>query len=157
MKKFEEDPVFYTKFSKLIEEAIKDYRDKRLSESEYFNKVNDYKNAVRERKDNSYPSKLDERDTARAFYGVISEAIKTEQELNEPSLLDKIANISIGIDDIILNNKIVDWHLNNDIQNKMLNNIEDYLLDNTDIEFSYDDIDLIMEKVLNIAKKKYSS
>jgi len=156
-EKFGEDPAFYEKFSKLIEQAIKDYRDKRINESEYFHRVNDYKEAVRQRKDNDSPAILDERDTARAFYGVITETVKSKSAEDNNAITDKIAEISIDIDDIILKNKIVDWYLNTDIQNKMFNQIEDYLLANVDIKFSYDDIDLIMEKVIDIAKKHYSS
>jgi hypothetical protein len=38
----------------------------------------------------------------------------------------------------------------------MLNEIEDYLADETKLGLSYEEIDLIMEKILNIAKRRYA-
>ncbi len=156
-EKFDEDPVFYEKFSKLIEQAIRDYRQKRIDELEYYNLVFDFMESVRYKKDKSTPSVLDNREAARAFYGVINEELEKGAELNDKERINLAAKIGIDIDDIILKHKIVDWHLNPDIQNKMKNEIEDYLIDNIDIKFSYDEIDLIMERVLNIAVKRYAA
>ena len=50
----------------------------------------------------------------------------------------------------------MDWHLKKDIQNKMLNEIEDYLADKTNLDLSYEEIDLIMERIMNIAKRRYT-
>ena len=35
----DEDPAFYEKFSKLIQQAIEDFRAKRLSDMDYLNRV----------------------------------------------------------------------------------------------------------------------
>jgi len=155
-EKFDEDPVFYEKFSKLITQAIEDYRQKRIDEAEYFDSVSNYMESVRNKKDKSTPSILDNREVARAFYGVINEELENRTELSENERTDLSAKIGIDIDDIILKHKIVDWHLNLAIQNNMKNEIEDYLMDKVNIEFSYDEIDIIMEQVLNIAVKRYA-
>lgn len=155
-EKFEDDPVFYEKFSRLIEQAIKDYRDKRISEAEYYKNVVQYMESVRERKDTDSPVILENRDVARAFYGVVNELLLHTKKSDALETKALAAEIGMGIDDIILKHKIVDWYLNTDIQNKMLNDIEDYLLDSVNVGFSYDEIDLILERVMNIAKKRYS-
>ena len=37
----DEDPAFYKQFSELLEETIRDYREKRISEKDYLNNVVD--------------------------------------------------------------------------------------------------------------------
>src|SRR5665811_1942450 len=36
-QKMEEDPAFYKQFSEMLEETIRDYREKRISEKDYLN------------------------------------------------------------------------------------------------------------------------
>jgi len=53
----------------------------------------------------------------------------------------------------------VDWIHNEDVQNEMKNEIEDYLYDirkEQCLDLSYDDMDRIMEKCLEIAKNRYA-
>src|SRR5262249_57786442 len=40
-EKMDEDPTFYRQFSELLEETIRDYREKRISERDYLNNVVD--------------------------------------------------------------------------------------------------------------------
>ena len=107
--------------------------------------------AVRDRKDADMPDILQDKDVAKAFYGVVYEAVN--QRNNDKNVSAKIA---VDMDAIIQSNIKVDWHLKADIQNKMLNEIEDYLADETKLGLSYEEIDLIMEKTINIAKRRYA-
>lgn len=150
-EKYDEDPVFYEKFSNLLKKAIDDYRQARITDSQYFLTANEIMEAVRDRKDTDIPDILQDKDVAKAFYGVVYESVN--QRNNDKGVSAKIA---IDIDAIIQNNIVVDWHLKTDIQNKMLNEIEDYLADKTKLGLSYEEIDLIMEKILNIAKRRYA-
>ena len=62
------------------------------------------------------------------------------------------------IDEIIQQEKIVNWTTNLDVQNRMKNEIEDYihdLKDESNLELSFDEIDLIMEKCLDIGRRRY--
>lgn len=45
-ERIDEDPAFYEKFSRLIQQAIDDYRAQRLSDLDYFHKVVDIRNNV---------------------------------------------------------------------------------------------------------------
>ena len=107
--------------------------------------------AVRDRRDIDIPDILQDKDVAKAFYGVVYESVN--QHNNDKGVSAKIA---IDIDVIIQHNIVVDWHLKTDIQNRMLNEIEDYLADETKLGLSYEEIDLIMEKIINIAKRRYA-
>src|SRR5699024_7564761 len=39
--KWDENPAFYKKFSERIQEALQEYKDKRISEAEYLNRMQD--------------------------------------------------------------------------------------------------------------------
>lgn len=150
-EKYDEDPVFYEKFSNLLKKAIDDYRQARITDAQYFLTAKEIMEAVRDRKDTDIPDILQDKDVAKAFYGVVYESVN--QRNNDKGVSAKIA---IDIDAIIERNIVVDWHLKTDIQNKMLNEIEDYLADETKLGLSYEEIDLIMEKIINIAKRRYA-
>lgn len=150
-EKYEEDPIFYEKFSKLLEKAIEDYRLVRITEAQYFLTAKNIMEAVRDRKDSDMPDILQNNDAAKAFYGVINQSVSQHNKDKNVS-----AKIALAVDQIIHNNIVVDWYLKTDVQNKMLNEIEDYLADKTGLGLSYDEIDLIMEKVMGIAKKRYA-
>ncbi|MCK4665794.1 type I restriction endonuclease subunit R [Candidatus Dependentiae bacterium] len=154
-ERFEEDPVFYQKFSDLIKKAIEDYRVARINEAEYLKEVTEGSKQVREGKSKDTPKILWDKEVARAFYGIVNEVLIAKNLSDPDSKPELAAEIGIKIDEIILKNKIVDFHLNQDIQNRMINQIEDYLLDDSGINFSYDDVDIILASVMKIAIKKY--
>ncbi len=70
-EKMHEDPDFYEKFSKLIQEAIEDFRAKRLSDRDYLNKVSDIRARVVTRHHDDMPGPLAGNDEAMAYYGVL--------------------------------------------------------------------------------------
>lgn len=150
-EKHDEDPVFYEKFSNLLKKAIDDYRQARITDAQYFLTAKEIMEAVRDRKDTDIPDILQDKDVAKAFYGVVYESVNKRNSDKGVSV-----KIAIDIDTIIQRNIVVDWHLKTDIQNKMFNEIEDYLADETNLGLSYEEIDLIMEKILNIAKRRYA-
>ncbi len=158
VEKWEEDPAFYKRFSKLLEETIEEFMAKRLSDAAYLEKVTEIMNSVRNRTGDDIPEKLEHREVAKAFYGLVYEVIsKFESDDYEPR--DFSADIGLEIDDIIQNSLVVDWINNTDIQNMMLNRIEEYLYkvkDKYGIALSYDNIDTIMEQSLNVAKTRYA-
>ncbi|MCD6580047.1 type I restriction endonuclease subunit R [bacterium] len=151
-EKKEEDPVFYEKFSKLIEDVINQYRQKRIDEAEYLKRANELYDNVIERKDPNMPTVLEKEDVAKAFYGIVNK-ILMEKGLNIEK--EKVAKIAIDINKLIEKNIVVDWYMKIDIQNRMKNDIEDYLLDTMKINIDFDTLDKILENVIHIAKKRY--
>ena len=166
-EKMDEDPVFYKKFSEMLKEAIESFRqkilqaknelEKRQIEKEYFEKVNSIKNNIINRSGDNLPEKLNNREIAKAFYGISQERLSkfNHSHLNTK---DISADIAIKIDDIILQNKIVDWVYNADIQKKIANDIDDILYSikgRYNIDLNHDDFDYIIENCLKIAKNRY--
>ena len=156
-EKIEEDPVFYKKFSKMLEDVIEEFRQKRISDAEYLSKVKDIMNSIINRTGDDLPEVLKGRDVAKAFYGICLESFD-KQSFSGINKSDICSQLGITIDDIIKKNIVIDWHSNVVVQNKMRQEIDDYLFslkDTQNIELPIDEHDIIIEKSLEIAKHRY--
>ncbi|MFH1126660.1 MAG: type I restriction enzyme endonuclease domain-containing protein [archaeon] len=152
-----ENPVFYKKFSERIDEVLKAYREARISEGEYLNKmkgiVDDY------RKGDSgivYPSIIKNNPHAQAFYGVIKEQV---YQINEDrGVYGPMADLSLKIKSIIDKHVKVDFHDNIDIHNRIAQEIDDLLFDfkkENNLELPIEQIDKIIEKIKSISLKRF--
>jgi len=154
-ERMQEDPVFYKRFSQLLEETIRAFHQERLIQaSEYLKRVREIMNFVVTRTGDDVPDVLRDRDVAKAFFGCIKEVMEKKQVTGDQSH-ELWAEAATGIEDIIHNLKIVNWETNTDVQNQMRNAIDDYLLDLKDkhgLDISFDEVDVIMEQCLEIAK-----
>ena len=158
-ERMEEDPAFYRKFSEMLEDAIRAFREKRLSDAEYLRKVSSIRDAVRDRGADGLPPILQDRDVARAYYGVIRETL-AGRVIDEQEMANTSAEAAVHIDDIIGKNRIVNWVQNADVQNRMKNEIEDYLHElktAQHFDLPFEVIDAILEKCLDIARVKVPS
>lgn len=157
-EKMEEDPFFYRRFSKVLEEAIEAYRLKRISDAEYLNRVTEVMNSVLNRTGDDTPPELRNHDVAKAFYGVVNEVIsRTKNALEDPKRI--AARAALRIDEIILKNRVVDWTSNIDAQNAMRNEIDDYLYElkeEASLPLTIDDMDMILDNAIDIAKARYA-
>jgi len=156
--KYDEDPVFYQKFSMLLKKAIEDYRQHRIDEAEYYLTAQRIMDSVRNRKDEDTPSILEGNDIAKAFFG-LSEVIIGKKNSSVKDIQDINAEIGLKVDEIFKRNLVVDWHIKDDIQNNILNEIEDFLYElkeDKKLDISYNDIDQILEKTLEVGKQRYN-
>ncbi len=154
-----EDPAFYKKFSTLIEEAIEAFHQHRISDAEYLKKVTEILNHVRNHTDSDIPNDLTPGSVPAAFFGEISEPFG-KYKLDEGRRQELEVRASTDIDRIVRELRIVNWESNTDVQNRMRNAIEEKLFELKDeygIDLSFEDIDEIMEKCLDIAKVRYAS
>jgi type I restriction enzyme R subunit len=170
-ERMDEDPAFYRKFSEMLEDAIRAFREKRLADRDYLAKVSEIADSIRNRKDDNLPEAIRQREVAKAFYGVVRESVAPYQtshdspsresggdRLDSESRATIIAEVAARIDDAILRERIVNWTTNTDVQNRMRNDIEDALFDlksRTGLDLSFDEIDAILEKCLDIARRRY--
>lgn len=158
-ERMREDPAFYKKFSEMLEETIRAFREQRMSDAEYLRKVSEIQEAVKNRAGDSLPHKLEHHDVAKAFYGVVLDMF-AKKEARKIDLKDVCADAGLSIDRIILDKRIVNWTNNADVQNRMKIAIEDYLFDlkdQYDIRLTFEDIDEILEQCLDIARLRYAS
>jgi type I restriction enzyme R subunit len=157
--RMDEDPVFYKKFSQLIDETIKAFLDKRLTESQYLEAILKSRDNLVKGSTDGTPSILNGKPEARAFYGILAENILPPSiEPIPSSFTEPIAKMGVEITDIIQRLTIRDWKRNDDVQKQMKNDLEDYLLEKRKelgIEISFTQIDAILEEVMKVAKHKF--
>jgi type I restriction enzyme R subunit len=156
--RMQEDPAFYRRFSEMLEDSIRAFREQRLSDAEYLRKVTEIAEKIRNRTGDEIPVELTHRDVAKAFFGVLQDAFAAyAADGFEPRAASTTA--SLTIDGIVQQNRIVNWTNNSDVQNRMKGAIEDYLFDlkqQNGIDLTFDDIDRILEMVLDIARTRYA-
>ncbi len=162
-EKMAEDPAYYEKFSKLIQQAIEEFRAQRISDLDYLHKVVDIRNKVVGKVHDDVPLKLTGNEDAMAYYGVLKpfleSADSSRKTLNTKDELEAItADTAIAIQSILeRHNKVHFWY-DEDAQKETVNEIDDYLYDDLKtkkgIELSLDNMDEIIEKVLQVAKHR---
>ncbi len=156
-EKMDEDPAFYEKFSKLIQQAIEDFRAKRISDLDYLHKVVDIRNKIVGKVHDDVPDNLSGNEDAMAYYGVLKPFLE-KHDLNEADLESITADTAIAIHGILEKHKKVQFWDDEDAQKQTVNEIDDYLYDELKtekgIELSLDQMDDIIEKVLQVAKHR---
>ncbi len=160
-EKMDEDPVFYRRFGKILQDAIDDWRAKRINEKEYLNRVTEVMQSVLSRTGDELPDMLRDRDVAKAFYGVVNETMEG-MELKESAVpyggQNLAAELAVKIDEAVQKRLQVDWRSNPDVQNEMRNAIDDLLYEaraEKGVPLTVQDMDLIIERALEIAKNRY--
>ncbi len=155
--KMDTDPAFYEKFSKLIQQAIEDFRAKRISDLDYLHKVTDIRNKVVGKVHDEIPAQLTDNEDAMAYYGVIKPFI-AKNEFDEEKLETIIADAAAAIDAIIKKHNKVNFWDDEDAQNQTANEIDDYLYDELkngkNIDLSTEQMDGIIDKVLQVARHR---
>lgn len=163
-EKMEEDPAFYKKFSKMLQETIDEYEARRIDEAQYLTKVKEIMDNVLSHTDSGIPEELSNRNVAKAFYGLTSATLS--EKIKDNIVQEEISiQTAISIDDIIrgsvLDNdiSIIDWQHKSNITGKLLIEIGDYLIDEVrdkyDIDLSFGDMDDLANKCLEVAKLRY--
>jgi type I restriction enzyme, R subunit len=157
--KWDENPSFYKKFSERIEEAIKEYRDKRISEAEYLNRMKDImKDYQSGESTEQYPTVIKENQNAQAFYGVTKDILSETKETSASYDTDILGDLALKMDEIIKEHQKVDWHDNLEIHNRIAQELDDLLFDfkdKYDLDIDFDTIDKIIEQIKTVALRRY--
>ena len=155
----ERDEAFYKKFSQLIEETIEAFQEGRISEKEYLEKILDIRDDLESGHQEGVPESVQSDPKARAFFGALNLVLS---ETHDPEIIqqtkERLAHAGQAISKIVEGLVIRDWKKNLDVQRKMENAIEDYLLDNRStlgLDLTFDEIDEILVKSLKVAKNNY--
>jgi len=155
--KWDENPSYYKKFSERIEETLQQYKDKRISESEYLNRMADIMKDIRKGySGENYPENIKNDVHAQAFYGVTQEIVKESNEIYGLDIL--LANFAKEVTAVIDKHSKIDWHENTEVHNRIAYEIDDLLYNFTKkngIELTFDQIDKIIENVKTVALRRY--
>jgi len=156
-EKMEEDPAFYEKFSKLIQQAIEDFRAKRISDLDYLNKVVDIRNKVVGKVHEDIPDRLSGNEDAMAYFGILKPFFD-KHELGEENIESEGVDTAIAIYSILEKHKKVHFWDDEDAQKQAINEIDDYLYDELKtergVELSLDQMDEIIDRVMQVAKHR---
>ncbi len=149
-EKMEEDPAFYSKFSKMIQDAIDEFRQKLISGQEYLSRVSDLRHKVVTRQHDGVPDELSGNDDAMAYYGVNLPIFTKENEKAAVRLALAVQQI---LQPFI---SIVHFWDDEDAQNQAENQIDDYLYDEIrgtqGIPLTTEQMDDIIEYTMRVAK-----
>jgi type I restriction enzyme R subunit len=155
----EKDEAYYKKFSELIEETINAFHEGRIDERIYLERVMQAREDMKSGYQEGIPDSVRDHPQARAFFGALSDVLLVSngkekvKEINE-----SLATAGLEIAKIVEGLTIVDWKRNRDVQRKMENQIEDFLMEHRKdmgLEMTFDEIDEILTKCLKVAKNNY--
>ena len=146
----DDDPVFYKRFSELIDESLADAKAERISQLELLAQMEDYRDRVRDRRAyEDVPELLKSRDVAKSYYDVLRDQFGAAGvALPETTA----AELAASIDDIIIARRKVDWAEDEDVPKQMGIAIEDELLQHLKVDFST--IDHLLDRIIDIAKRR---
>ena len=150
----EEDPAFYDKFSKMIQEAIDQFRQKLISGQEYLSKVTGIRQKVVTRQHDDMPAALSENADAMAYYGVALPVLGKENE-------QAAAGLSLAVQQILQPFiSMVHFWDDEDAKNEAENRMDDYLFDELrdrqGVHLSSEQMDELIESLMRVAKKRTS-
>jgi type I restriction enzyme R subunit len=151
-ERMDEDPVFYRRFSELVEETIQAYRQGRIDQLEYLSRAQSQLEQLRAGQRRGEPTQLQRYRHAAAYYGILHERLVGYALSDE-----QLADLAIRQEELIEAQKITDWDTNLDIQKRIKRQLDIQFSDverATGIEFNIDQLDLIIDQVLEIAKAR---
>lgn len=152
--KMQEDPAFYKKFSRMLQDVIDDWRARRLSDADYLATVRDISDKVVNRSGDNLPDRISYEEVAPAYFGEVREVLDN-YAVGGFDAVECSADAALAIDRIVLERRCVDWTHNDDVQNRMKTEIEDLLFelkDKHNISLTLEDIDQILDRCIDIAR-----
>ena len=153
----DEDPAFFEKFSKLIQQAIDDYRAGRISDLEYLKRGNQIKEAVVNRKTDDVPAVLHGNDHAIACFGILGPYFGRHIP-DDAQAKDVAANSSVSIWAIGERNRGVGFWDNLDAQRRTMNEMDDFLYDEIrggrGIAMTTEEMDEIIDRSMQLARHR---
>jgi type I restriction enzyme R subunit len=156
-ERLEQDPAFYEKFSRMIQQAIDDYRARRLSDMEYLQRVTDIKDAVVSRKSDDLPPALSGDADAAAVYGLLHPFVANHVSDDEEAR-SAAGEAAVAVWDIFRRNRKVGYWDDLDAQRQTMNEIDDYLYDEVKgargIALTTQEMDEIIDRAMQLARHR---
>ncbi|WP_018079451.1 type I restriction endonuclease subunit R [Thiobacillus denitrificans] len=153
----DEDPAFFEKFSKLIQQAIDDYRAGRISDLEYLKRASEIKDAVVNRKTDDVPAVLHGNDHAIACFGVL-EPYFGRHVADATQAKAVAAEAAVSIWAIVERNRVVGFWDNLDAQRRAMNEMDDFLYDQIrnerGIPLTTEEMDEIINRSMQLARHR---
>ena len=157
-EKMEEDPAFYEKFSKMIQDVIDSFQAGKISEDEYFSKVQNLQENFKSKRRDDVPKEISENEDAAAYYGVALSAFMFCGKCDAAEARRIAAKMALfTVESFEKHHKIQFWN-DTDAQNRVRNELDDFLFDEIQVRerfgWSNDGIDSLEDKIMNVARRR---
>ena len=154
-EKMDEDPAFYEKFSKLIQKAIDDFRDHRISDLEYLNRVSAVRDQFVSGHREDVPESISNNGEASAYYGLARNYFANEGfEVAEKTLTYMARSFQEAFD----KEDVVDFWDNDQAIKKVKGRMDDFFYDELknkqNVKIKTEHMDEMIEKTMQIAKSR---
>jgi type I restriction enzyme R subunit len=126
-EKWDEDPVFFEKFSALVRRAIEAFKEKRLDEKAYLARVIELRDKVDGRDDEAdpIPPAVKGSGHASAFWGIARKHLMAAKSED----LSIASDIALAALEVIQDRAIVGWQNDPEVENEVRNALDDYYFD----------------------------
>lgn len=157
-EKRESNPAFYDSLAKKIQDIIDDYRAKRLSEEEKYEKAEKIKALLlndEEVKEDAYPESFGNNKVIKAIYDNLLDTLSDIETVD----IDKISeNLAVKFDDIYKEHTLKpEWDKNKDVENEITSDMEDFIWDIEDeYEISIDNKNELYQVIRGIGISFYA-
>ena len=149
----DKDPAFYEKFSKLIQDAIDDFKNQRISDLEYLQKVSAIRDEVANTQRDDVPDSIRDNEEASAYFGAIKCCLT---EVGESRVDYVAAETALAVKSALEKNWKVDFWNDSDAQNAAKNEMDDFFYDVVKdvhgIDLSSAQMDEMISQTMKIAK-----
>lgn len=143
-EKYQQDEIFYGKFSKLIDKLLRDLKDAKKEDlAALLGQAKDYQKSVTDYVDNDIPAEIRGIKIYHPFYRNIKGFFRTGGA--------EYAQIVKHIVEIIRSKKVVDFQNNTNIKREIFIAIEDYLFDEVSEDLSVSNVEQIVQTAWNVA------
>ena len=154
-EKYDEDPAWYKTFSERIEEVLKRYREKRITEADYLKGLEKTLADFQQGPGNiDAPDMVKDAPHALAIYGILSEI------LPEGAFRTRAPDLALKTESILRENCKVDWEGSPDAHRSIEQNIDDLFYEvksETGEELPLDIVDRIIEHIKSMALKRFAT
>ncbi len=151
----DKDPAFYEKFSKLIQEAIDDFRQQRILALDYLQKVSEIQDKVENTQRDDVPDEIRNNREACAYFGAIKPCL-SKIDIDDSQTDDIGIKTTLAIQTAIEKNWKVDFWNDSNAQNDVKNEMDDFFYDVVEdvygIDLSSDQMDEMISQTMQIAK-----
>ncbi len=149
------DPAYYERFSKMIQDAIDDYRLRRINELTYLAQVQAVRSTVAQRPQDEVPASLRGQDDGIAVFGVIKRIFEGLDAAPAALLAEQTA---LAVMRALAEHAVVDYWRNHEAVNATRVSIDHFMYDVIGGEFglalSPAQMDAVVEQGLQLARRR---
>ncbi|WP_374609797.1 type I restriction endonuclease subunit R [Thermomonas sp.] len=150
-EKWDEDPVFYEKFSKLIKDTIDAFRQHRLDEKAYLEAVRKHRDGVthREGDEEAVPTAIRGKGHETAFWGIARRELENAG-LNDETLPVRFASVFA---EAVATHRIIGWQTDEGVRNRIRAEVDTFYFDELGAPeaLTPDVLDAIVDQLMDIA------